>query len=110
MTNQNNELDRAIKLMERAVTLRSPALREVEMTRAKQAIQALYAPTDRTFVEPRNSAPKPVEMTEYVKLMYPNDSFVTIEGDPEIIKQVLNRLDGQQIEFTKIRSNHDQSE
>lgn len=44
MTNQNNELDRAIKLMERAVTLRSPALREVEMTRAKQAIQALYAP------------------------------------------------------------------
>lgn len=37
--------------------------------------------------------------TEYIKLLYPNDTTVTIQGDQEIISQIVRQLDGQMIGF-----------
>lgn len=36
---------------------------------------------------------------EFVVLTYPNNTTVKIEGDPEIISQVIKQLDGQFISF-----------
>lgn len=38
---------------------------------------------------------------ETVTLLYPNNTTVAIEGDPVVIKQIVERLDGQVIEFVK---------
>lgn len=36
---------------------------------------------------------------EFIVLMYPNDTTVKIEGDPDIISQIIRQLDGQMIGF-----------
>lgn len=37
--------------------------------------------------------------SDFIRLIYPNDTFVTIEGDRDIIVQILRRLDNQMIGF-----------
>lgn len=46
---------------------------------------------------------KPVErdLTGGITLLYPNDTSVTMRGDPEIIKQLLKAIDGTEITYTK---------
>lgn len=38
-------------------------------------------------------------MIHFITLFYPNDTTVKIEGDPDIITQIIKQLDGQIIGF-----------
>jgi hypothetical protein len=42
-----------------------------------------------------------------IKLLYPNNTSVTIRGDGDIVKQLVNRLDGEVIEYTVKVPSHD---
>lgn len=42
-----------------------------------------------------------------ITLLYPNDTSVTIRGDGDIVKQLVDRLDGQVIDYTVKVPSHD---
>lgn len=46
---------------------------------------------------------KPVErdLTSGITLLYPNDTSVVMRGDPEIIKQLVQAIDGTEITYTE---------
>ena len=42
-----------------------------------------------------------------ITLLYPNNTSVTIRGDGDIVKQLVDRLDGQVIDYTVKVPSHD---